>query len=118
MKSAKYIDRRIIRNRARYGVELFAPKGETGSREVLESLRRGESVALLNDQKFNGGVAAPFFGVLAHTAPGPSTFALHKGLPIVPFAFLGGAARRSHERRNWARLARPRRRDAAGAARR
>ena len=27
-----------------------------------------------------------------------------KGLPIVPFAFLGGAARRSHERRNWARL--------------
>jgi KDO2-lipid IV(A) lauroyltransferase len=36
-------------------------------------------VALMNDQKFNGGIAAPLFGVMAHTAPGPSTFALRFG---------------------------------------
>jgi KDO2-lipid IV(A) lauroyltransferase len=40
----------------------------------------------MNDQKFNGGVAAPFFGVIAHTAPGPSTFALKFGIPLVPMS--------------------------------
>jgi KDO2-lipid IV(A) lauroyltransferase len=88
-----YIDRRIIANRARYGVELFAPKGETGSREVLEALRRGESVALMNDQKFNGGLAEPFFGVLAHTAPGPTRLALRSSGVIQPMSVqrMGGA---------------------------
>ncbi len=81
-----YIDRRIIRSRARYGVELFAPKGESGSREILEALRRGESVALMNDQKFNGGVAAPVFGVMAHTAPGPTRLALRSSGVLQPMS--------------------------------
>ena len=81
-----YIDRRIIQNRARYGIELFAPKGESGSREVLEALRRGESVALLNDQKFNGGLALPFFGVTAHTAPGPTRLALRSSGFLLPMS--------------------------------
>ena len=59
---------------------LFAPKGAEGARELLRALARGESVALMNDQKFNGGVAAPLFGVMAHTAPGPSSFALRFGI--------------------------------------
>ena len=80
------IDRRIVETRRRYGVNLFAPKGMSGTRELFRALNRGESIALLNDQKFNGGVAAPFFGKLAHTAPGPATFALQKGLPIVPIS--------------------------------
>lgn len=63
-----YIDRRIIETRARYGVSLFAPKGGLGSRELLETLRDGQSVSFLNDQKFNSGVAAPFFGRTVHTA--------------------------------------------------
>lgn len=81
-----YVDRRIVANRRRYGVSLFAPKGKDGARELFRALARGESVALLNDQKFNGGVAAPFFGKLAHTAPGPATFALRYGVPIQPMS--------------------------------
>lgn len=81
-----YIDRRIIRNRARYGVELFAPKGESGSREVLEALRRGESVALLNDQKFNGGLEEPFLGAPAYTAPGPTRLALRSSGVLQPMS--------------------------------
>jgi KDO2-lipid IV(A) lauroyltransferase len=81
-----YVDQRIRESRARYGVKLFAPKGTEGARELMRAFARGESVALLNDQKFNGGVAAPFFGVTAHTAPGPSTFALKFGVPIVPMS--------------------------------
>lgn len=81
-----YVDARVRRNRFRYGVRLFAPKGLDGARELMRGLERGESVALMNDQKFNGGVAAPFFGVMAHTAPGPSTFALRFGVPLQPMS--------------------------------
>jgi len=81
-----YFDLRIRQSRARYGVRLFAPKGLEGARELMRALGRGESVALLNDQKYNGGVAAPFFGVTAHTAPGPSTFALRFGVPLLPMS--------------------------------
>jgi KDO2-lipid IV(A) lauroyltransferase len=81
-----YVDRRIAEGRRRYGVVLFAPKGTEGARELMRALARGESVALLNDQKFNGGVAAPFFGRTAHTAPGPSIFALRFGVPIQPLS--------------------------------
>jgi KDO2-lipid IV(A) lauroyltransferase len=81
-----YVDARIRRSRERYGVTLFAPKGADGARELLRALSRGESVALMNDQKFNGGVAAPLFGVMAHTAPGPSSFALRYGIPLQPMS--------------------------------
>jgi Kdo2-lipid IVA lauroyltransferase/acyltransferase len=81
-----HVDERIRKSRARYGVRLFAPKGGDGSRELLEGMRRGESVALMNDQKFNGGVAAPLFGVTAHTAPGPTRLALRFGTVLQPMS--------------------------------
>jgi KDO2-lipid IV(A) lauroyltransferase len=81
-----YVDARIRKSRERYGVTLFAPKGTDGARELLRALSRGESVALMNDQKFNGGIAAPLFGVEAFTAPGPSSFALRYGVPLVPMS--------------------------------
>jgi Kdo2-lipid IVA lauroyltransferase/acyltransferase len=88
-----YIDRRIIERRRRYGVQLLAPKGGDGSREILEAMRRGESAALLNDQKFNGGVAAPFFGHVVHTAPGPTRLALRFDTDLIPMSVerTGGA---------------------------
>jgi KDO2-lipid IV(A) lauroyltransferase len=81
-----HVDASVRRSRFRYGVRLFAPKGAEGARELFRALARGESVALLNDQKFNGGVAAPLFGVTCHTAPGPSIFALKFGIPLQPMS--------------------------------
>lgn len=81
-----HVDARIRRSRFRYGVRLFAPKGGDGARELIRALGRGECVALMNDQKFNGGVLAPLFGVNCHTAPGPSSFALRFGIPLVPMS--------------------------------
>ncbi|HEY3696151.1 lysophospholipid acyltransferase family protein [Phenylobacterium sp.] len=81
-----YVDDRFKKSRWRYGVRLFAPKGGDGARELLEAMGRGESVALMNDQKFNGGVAAPLFGVMAHTAPGPSRLALRFGAVLQPMS--------------------------------
>ena len=88
-----YVDHRIKATRARYGVKLFAPKGGEGAREMLEAMERGESVALMNDQKFNGGVAAPFFGHIAHTAAGPTRMALRFGCVLQPMSVqrTGGA---------------------------
>ena len=88
-----YVDRRIKQGRARYGVRLFAPKGGEGARELLEAMDRGESVALMNDQKFNGGPAVPFFGIPANTASGPTRLALRCGVDLQPMSVqrLGGA---------------------------
>ena len=79
-----YVDRMITEQRARYGVELFAPKGGDGAKELLEGMKRGESVALLNDQKFREGPAVIFFGHPVNTATGPSRLAQRHDAPIVP----------------------------------
>lgn len=79
-----YIDRRIVETRARYGVTLFAPKGGLGSRELLQTLKSGQSVSFLNDQKFNGGVAAPFFGRTVYTAGAFTRVALRFGAVLQP----------------------------------
>jgi Kdo2-lipid IVA lauroyltransferase/acyltransferase len=81
-----YIDRRIIETRKSYGVTLMAPKGGDGSREILAAMGEGEAVAFLNDQKFNQGVVAPFFGVPVTTAPGPTRLALKFGCPMIPMS--------------------------------
>jgi KDO2-lipid IV(A) lauroyltransferase len=81
-----YVDERIKASRFRYGVRLFAPKGGDGARELLEGMKQGKSVALMNDQKFNSGVEAPFFGHPARTAPGPSRLAIRFGTVLQPMS--------------------------------
>ncbi|MFZ5670333.1 MAG: lysophospholipid acyltransferase family protein [Pseudomonadota bacterium] len=80
-----YVDRRIRDSRFRYGVRLFAPKGGDGARELLEGMKQGRSVALMNDQKFNrGGVEVTFFGRPVMAAPGPTRLALRFGTVLQP----------------------------------
>jgi KDO2-lipid IV(A) lauroyltransferase len=81
-----FINRRIIEGRRRYGVKLLAPKGGDGSREILQAMLAGQSVAFLNDQKYNTGVTAPFFGRLVHTAPAPTRMALRFNAPLIPLS--------------------------------
>ncbi|MGR4867140.1 lysophospholipid acyltransferase family protein [Caulobacter sp. LARHSG274] len=81
-----YVDERIKQSRFRYGVRLFAPKGGDGARELLDAMKRGVSVALMNDQKFNGGVEAPFFGHPVRTAPGPTRLAIRFGTVLQPMS--------------------------------
>lgn len=82
------IDARITAVRQAYGVVDFAPKGAEGARELLAALRRGESVALMNDQKMNDGVGAPLFGHVAMTAPGPTRLAMRFAAPLIPISTL------------------------------
>lgn len=79
-----YVDRQVRAARARYGVQLFAPKGGDGARELLAGLGRGESVALMNDQKFNEGPEVTFFDQPVNAAPGPTRLALRFGTVLQP----------------------------------
>lgn len=81
-----YVDEQIRTARARYGVKLFAPKGGDGARELLAGMQRGESVALMNDQKFSEGPEVQFFGQPVNAAPGPSRLALRFGTVVVPMS--------------------------------
>lgn len=81
-----YVDAQIRAARARYGVRLFAPKGGEGARELLEGMARGESVALMNDQKFSEGPEVTFFGQPVNAAPGPSRLALRFGTVLQPLS--------------------------------
>jgi KDO2-lipid IV(A) lauroyltransferase len=78
------IDRAIIEQRKAYGVKILSPKGGSGAKELMAALKAGASVGLMNDQKMNDGIAAPFLGREAMTASGPVRMALRYGCPLVP----------------------------------
>jgi KDO2-lipid IV(A) lauroyltransferase len=59
-------------------------KGKEGARELLSYLRRGGHGAMLVDQKMNDGIAVPFFGRDAMTAPAIAQFGLRLGAVLVP----------------------------------
>jgi len=58
------------------------PKGSAGARRALALLKRGEHLGMLVDQKMNDGIAVPFFGRDAMTAPALAAFALRFSCPI------------------------------------
>jgi KDO2-lipid IV(A) lauroyltransferase len=64
-------------------VSMFA-KGQQGAKAALAYLKSGGSLGLLVDQKMNDGIAVPFFGRPAMTAPALARFALRYPMPIVP----------------------------------
>ncbi|MDP3494371.1 MAG: lysophospholipid acyltransferase family protein [Hyphomonadaceae bacterium] len=80
-----HIDRRIAEARHAYGINVLTPKG-AGTRELMRALSRGQPVGLMNDQKFNQGIAVPFFGYDAMTAPGPTRLAMKFKAPLVPIS--------------------------------
>lgn len=68
-------------------------KGSEGARAIMAVLKAGGHVGMLVDQKMNDGIAVPFFGRDAMTAPAVARFALKYRCPVVPAHVerLGGA---------------------------
>jgi KDO2-lipid IV(A) lauroyltransferase len=81
-----YVDHRIKEGRFRYGVKLLAPKGAEGARDLLESLSAGRSIAMLNDQRYDGGAPGLFFGQEVMTLPAGVRLALKFGCVLQPMA--------------------------------
>jgi KDO2-lipid IV(A) lauroyltransferase len=80
------IDKYIVETRAAFGLALQAAKGKEGGMGLLRSLKRGRSVALMNDQKYNMGLSVPLFGYNCMTADGPTRLALKFGVPLIPLS--------------------------------
>jgi KDO2-lipid IV(A) lauroyltransferase len=66
-----------------FGAELV-PKGALGARRIVEILRNGGHIGILPDQKFNDGIAVPFFGRPAMTAPSVAQLAFKYGCAVLP----------------------------------
>lgn len=60
------------------------PKGAQGARAAFGHLARGGMLGLLMDQKLNDGIAVPFFGRPAMTAPSAAAYALRFRCPLIP----------------------------------
>jgi Kdo2-lipid IVA lauroyltransferase/acyltransferase len=86
------VDRLMNHARSVVGSEL-APKGSIAARRLIAAMREGRSIAMLVDQKLNDGIAVPFFGRDAMTAPALARLALRYGCAVVPVRVdrLGGA---------------------------
>ena len=80
-----YVDALIRQSRERYGIKLFAPKGD-GTRELMAGMRRGESIALLVDQKYSQGPEVEFFGQPVNASPGAARLALKFGTVMQPLS--------------------------------
>lgn len=91
-----WVDDTIVAARAAYGVRLFAPKGKEGGMSLMRILAKGGSVALMNDQKFNTGVRAPFFGHDCMTADGPARLALRFKAPLQTMSLVRTGGARFH----------------------
>lgn len=76
------VDAMLARLRGRLG-ELI-PKGAVASRRAVAVLRRGGHLSLLADQKLNDGIAVPFFGRDAMTAPALALLALRFDCDVLP----------------------------------
>ncbi len=75
------IDRMILRFRGAEGE--FIPKEAVG-RRAIAALRRGALLTILIDQKLNEGIAVPFFGRPAMTAPTLALLALRFDCDVLP----------------------------------
>ncbi|MDH5748039.1 MAG: lipid A biosynthesis lauroyl acyltransferase [Rhodospirillales bacterium] len=66
------------------GDSEMIPKGSIGAKRAIKMLTSGEHLGMLVDQKMNDGIAVPFFGRDAMTAPALALFALKYDCPVVP----------------------------------
>jgi KDO2-lipid IV(A) lauroyltransferase len=78
------IDKKLLAMRIGYGATLQAAKGREGGMTQLRALKRGNCVAMLNDQKYNEGLAVPFFGHDAMTTDAAARMAYALDVPLIP----------------------------------
>ncbi len=76
-------------------VTMFA-KGSAGARAALSHLTHNGNLGMLIDQKLDNGIAVPFFGIPAMTAPALAAFALKFQCAIIPIHVVREGPARLH----------------------
>jgi KDO2-lipid IV(A) lauroyltransferase len=77
-----WVERLFRRGRGQIAAGVI-PKGASGARKTLQVLNSGGHIGMLVDQKMNDGIAVPFMGRDAMTAPAIARLALKFRCPIV-----------------------------------
>ncbi|CAM3483720.1 lauroyl acyltransferase [Thalassospira profundimaris] len=78
-----WVDNLFIRARKMFRGELVK-KGPDGARKLTRFLKEGGSACMLVDQKMADGIAVPFFGRDAMTAPALAQFSIKYDAPVIP----------------------------------
>jgi KDO2-lipid IV(A) lauroyltransferase len=78
-----YVDNIVAAIRATQSTNML-PKGPQGGIKLARAIKQGSTLAMLVDQKMNEGIAVPFFGRDAMTAPAIAEFALRYNMPLIP----------------------------------
>lgn len=60
------------------------PKGRAGLRDIADTLRKGENVGMLVDQRHSGGIPIPFFGRMVDATSAPADLARKYGATLIP----------------------------------
>jgi KDO2-lipid IV(A) lauroyltransferase len=87
-----WADRLFLTGRRDVAASLI-PKGAEGARQIIKTLQQGGPTGMLVDQKMNDGIAVPFLGRDAMTAPALAQLALKFDCAVIPTCVerLGGA---------------------------
>ena len=60
------------------------PKSRSGARQMMDDARNAKTIGILIDQKYNEGIAVPFFGKPAMTSPAFVQLAQKYNRPLLP----------------------------------
>lgn len=78
----KYVDQLISLDK-RKNIQMIG-KGSAGSKEMVTSLKNGEFIIILADQRVGDGIKVPFLGRKALTSPSLAKLYLKYSIPLIP----------------------------------
>lgn len=78
-------DRLLDYARSLQGKLTTLPKSKTGTRHLVQTLKNGDSIGILIDQKYNEGIAVEFFGRPAMTSPAIAQLGRKFNAAVIPF---------------------------------
>jgi len=63
-------------------------KGSSGNKEIVNSLKNGEFIIILADQRVGDGIKVPFFSRKALTSPSFAKLSLKYNIPLIPIRII------------------------------
>ena len=79
-----FLNKTMERIRTKYICKNQIRKGRSGTRQILENLKKGNSIALMIDQRVTEGIKIDFFGNLASTTTIPAQIIKKYKCDLVP----------------------------------
>ena len=79
-----FLNKTMEQIRTKYICRNQIRKGRSGTRQLLENLKKGNSIALMIDQRVTEGIKINFFGNLASTTTIPAQIIKKYGCDLVP----------------------------------